>query len=220
MNSKDYGKIRDASMERRKALGAKKRADYATEDVLSNFKRLGEAARVLRIDALLKLHPALGYSTFMEIMKIDRRINVILNGNNPQNELMTDTFDDQKNYTDLSEAIYLELSGLVEQGKRVQKRNRNYINGRAKEYRVKHAKERDGFVVIRASGSHGLFDLVAIRAPGKRGTNSDHEGRGDGLIQLIQCKSGKSQERELKKLRDSGIIEIYGGMYKVEVLLV
>jgi Holliday junction resolvase len=40
--------------------------------------------------------------------------------------------------------------------------NRNYERGRAKEYRVKKQYEKLGCIVIRASGSHGFADLVAL----------------------------------------------------------
>lgn len=51
--------------------------------------------------------------------------------------------------------------------------NRNYRRGRALEYRIKKWLEERGFRVIRASGSHGEYDLVAI---------SDKE------VVFIQCK--------------------------------
>ena len=41
--------------------------------------------------------------------------------------------------------------------------NRNYIKGRAHEYDVKALLEQAGYTVTRASGSHGIFDLIAIR---------------------------------------------------------
>lgn len=51
--------------------------------------------------------------------------------------------------------------------------NANYLTGRRWEYtRMKYYRDQ-GYTVIRASGSHGLFDLVCIRA---------------NEIMLIQCK--------------------------------
>lgn len=39
--------------------------------------------------------------------------------------------------------------------------NKNYIRGRNIEYKAKKELEAQGYTVIRASGSHGIFDLVA-----------------------------------------------------------
>ena len=52
--------------------------------------------------------------------------------------------------------------------------NRNYISGRAFEYKRKKAWEERGYTVIRASGSHGRWDLVAVKP--------------NSPVVLIQCK--------------------------------
>lgn len=54
----------------------------------------------------------------------------------------------------------------------------NYTRGRAFEYVRKAFYEEMGYAVLRTAGSHGLFDLVAIR-----GTQ----------VMLIQCKRVRSQ---------------------------
>ena len=41
--------------------------------------------------------------------------------------------------------------------------NRKYISGRNFEYKIKQELEEDGFTVIRASGSHGVYDLVGFK---------------------------------------------------------
>jgi len=41
--------------------------------------------------------------------------------------------------------------------------NKNYLTGRAYEYKAKKVLEEDGYTVIRAAGSHGLWDLIAVR---------------------------------------------------------
>jgi len=51
--------------------------------------------------------------------------------------------------------------------------NTNYLAGRRLEYEVKKVFEAQGYHVIRASGSHGLYDLVCIRS---------------NQIILVQCK--------------------------------
>ena len=68
--------------------------------------------------------------------------------------------------------------------------NRNYLKGRAFEYRVKKFLEDMGFTVIRASGSHGKYDICAFYRNGNK-----------SLSLLIQCKSmkGKSNVNNVYK---------------------
>lgn len=57
--------------------------------------------------------------------------------------------------------------------------NPNYVAGRAQEYSsMKQWKER-GYSTIRASGSHGQFDVIAFRS--------------DRKPELIQCKLVKTE---------------------------
>lgn len=65
--------------------------------------------------------------------------------------------------------------------------NKRYVKGRALEYKVKHYLETLGYKVIRAAGSHGQWDLVAI-----------HPEHCDVLF--IQCKSDKKS-----KVEDAGL---------------
>jgi Holliday junction resolvase len=64
--------------------------------------------------------------------------------------------------------------------------NSNYIAGRKLEYTVMHDLEADGWLVSRASGSHGVFDLIALKP--------------DGQVRLIQCKLTKN-EKEIPRLK-------------------
>lgn len=41
--------------------------------------------------------------------------------------------------------------------------NKNYIKGRAFEYKRMKAWERNGYTVLRTAGSHGFADLVAVK---------------------------------------------------------
>lgn len=41
--------------------------------------------------------------------------------------------------------------------------NRNYLRSRARETSKKHELEKEGYFVIRAAGSKGFADLIAIR---------------------------------------------------------
>lgn len=68
--------------------------------------------------------------------------------------------------------------------------NKNYISGRRWEYKVKDQWEKDGYVVIRASGSHGDFDLVAF---------NPH------LVDMpyfIQCKRTRSESEGMRLLKE------------------
>jgi len=37
--------------------------------------------------------------------------------------------------------------------------NKNYVKGRSKEYRLKRKYERQGYIVLRTSGSHGDLQI-------------------------------------------------------------
>jgi len=66
--------------------------------------------------------------------------------------------------------------------------NRNYVNGRAFEYRVKNYLEKKGFFVVRSASSKGPFDLIAINRYMTYG---------------IQCKAnGKVSKKELETIRE------------------
>lgn len=61
--------------------------------------------------------------------------------------------------------------------------NKNYLKGRAKEYRLKKELERAGLIVLRTAGSYGFADLIAI-------------DKKKWLIRFIQCKPNNFSERE------------------------
>ena len=64
----------------------------------------------------------------------------------------------------------------------------NYRRGADFERRVCKYFEKQGYFTIRSSGSHGLIDLVAIKA---------------GEVKLIQCKlDGKLSLAELEQLQE------------------
>lgn len=81
-----------------------KRADYGTEDVLSNFKRLSEASKAIN----LNVNTPIGYALFMVLMKIDRINNLLTNGKIPNNEGISDSFDDGINYFKLAACLFEE----------------------------------------------------------------------------------------------------------------
>ena len=88
----------------------KKGNDYATEDALSNFKRLSSAANILGID----VKTPIGYSLFMVLMKLDRINNLLTSGKTPKNESVADSFNDLLGYGFLSKCIYMESVDVKE----------------------------------------------------------------------------------------------------------
>ena len=105
MNNKTYNNLIKSYTKDRHDLGNKKNDDYAGDtDRLANFKRLPKAA------SLLGVHPSntgLDYALFMALMKIDRILNVLANGE-AKNESVEDSFKDLSNYVELAYALYKE----------------------------------------------------------------------------------------------------------------
>ncbi len=67
--------------------------------------------------------------------------------------------------------------------------NRNYISGRAKEYRTKKKLERHGWICLRTAGSHGFADLVCVN-------------KEEGTIKFIQCKPKRFSHKKKKMLEE------------------
>jgi Holliday junction resolvase len=75
-----------------------------------------------------------------------------------------------------------------------------YLKGRRYEYLVKDKLEKEGYIVIRASGSHGKWDLVAVHPVLKD-------------IRLIQIKYKKN-------LKSKIISSIYGKYMVYDELMI
>jgi hypothetical protein len=81
-----------------------------------------------------------------------------------------------------------------------------------------------GYVVLRSAGSHGEFDLCAIKSPPPTRASTPFpdvvSGRNMrlwfGEIKLIQCKVGKSKKRAIKEVLASDI-KRFEGLYAVSV---
>lgn len=69
--------------------------------------------------------------------------------------------------------------------------NKNYIAGRRFEYKVKKYYEKQGYTVLRTSGSHGFADLIVVR----NGVNPKR-------IVFIQCKNRKPTKQETKEFEE------------------
>lgn len=76
--------------------------DYATEDVLSNFKQVSSASKVLNIN----VGDPTNYALFMCILKIARLTNLINNNKTPNNESIDDSFVDLIGYSKLAYCNY------------------------------------------------------------------------------------------------------------------
>lgn len=68
--------------------------DYATEDTLSNFKRLSKIGKLYRIT----FDSPYEYALFMTLMKLDRVQNLLKQQKQPKNESVRDTIQDAFNY--------------------------------------------------------------------------------------------------------------------------
>jgi len=108
MKEEEYLKIIEDSWKRRREIHTKKTHDYATEDVLSNFKRVALMIQILGVDPTTPHGMACVYI----LLKIDRFCNLSFRkvGELPSNEAVGDTLDDMKNYMDLLEACYIEYT--------------------------------------------------------------------------------------------------------------
>ena len=101
-----------------------------------------------------------------------------------------------------------------------------YEQGRRYEYKIKKQLEKEGRNVTRSAGSHGDFDLIAIRpVEDKNGVYREQHthipvkwsSHTNPMIKLIQLKTGRSAKRAKKTVEDSGLKNKYSGLYSVSV---
>jgi len=104
MNQEDFNRLVRDSFGSRMAIFEKKGHDYATEDCLSNFKRMSALCKLLRIN----LDTPKGTALFYIVMKLDRLTNLINKGEAPANESLEDTINDMQNYIDLFRGLLYE----------------------------------------------------------------------------------------------------------------
>jgi len=78
--------------------------------------------------------------------------------------------------------------------------NRNYTAGRSYEYKAKKVLEREGYTVTRAAGSHGKWDLIAVK-----------EGSSEP-VRCIQIKRTKT-EAGVKQLFGKFVPETNGNAF-------
>ena len=65
--------------------------------------------------------------------------------------------------------------------------NKNYIEGRRKEYAVINEERAKGNIAFRTAGSHSFVDVISIDVIAR-------------VIKFIQCKSGEFSDVERNKL--------------------
>lgn len=104
MNKQEFGVLYYETVKKLENVLVNKANDYATQDVLSNFKRLSAAAKALELDVTTPL----GYALFMCLMKLDRINNVTKNHKQVKNEGIEDSFVDLWGYAILGLGLFLE----------------------------------------------------------------------------------------------------------------
>ena len=82
---------------KRLSISEKKSHDYATEDILSNFKRVSLILKTLNVNC----QSPQGYCLALIILKLDRLCNLLNSSKAPKYESINDTFNDLQNYIDL-----------------------------------------------------------------------------------------------------------------------
>jgi hypothetical protein len=105
MNRSDFTALTTGIHEDRMSLILKKAADYATEDVLSNFKRMSDTCARLNI---APARSACDCALFLLVLKVDRWCNLRNKGEKPRNESVEETVRDLHNYIDLAYACEKE----------------------------------------------------------------------------------------------------------------
>jgi len=98
--------IIDNANERRLGIIHQRSEEYASEtDVLSNFKRVAEICSILGVNT----REPFGCILYMKVHKLDRLCNMLYDRVNPTiTPTIQDTLDDDRNYTDLLEALLRE----------------------------------------------------------------------------------------------------------------
>lgn len=102
MNREQQIKIYQEIDEKLLKMSSSKAHDYATEDVLHNFKTVSAAAKELG----LNVTDPTNYALFMVLLKIARLSNLINTKKWPNNESMEDSFLDGINYFKLAYCNY------------------------------------------------------------------------------------------------------------------
>ena len=122
MNRSDFTALIIGIHEDRTSLLLSKAHDYATDDVLSNFKRMNTICTQLNINTA---RSAWDCAMFLLVLKLERWCNLTNKGETPKHERIEDTVKDLHNYIDLAYGCQIEggISELLD-------RNSRYGNSR------------------------------------------------------------------------------------------
>lgn len=104
MNRDKFNSLVDDFLANSQKILKSKSHDYATEDVLSNFKRVSKIAKEYRFD----FSSPSEYALFMACLKTDRIMNLFKGQKKPENEAIEDSFVDLLNYCLLAYICYKE----------------------------------------------------------------------------------------------------------------
>ena len=102
MNRSDFTALTTGVHQARMNLMLGKSHDYATDDVLSNFKRMNHVCELFGINTS---RGAWDCAMFLALIKIDRWCNLVNSDKAPVNEKIEDTVCDLHNYIDLAYGI-------------------------------------------------------------------------------------------------------------------
>lgn len=105
MKIEEARKYQKKSFDDRWKIRESKSHDYATEDILSNFKRRALLFDILEIDITTPHGVALGDA----VLKVDRICNLLFRRKDkPKHESVKDSIIDLKNYIDLAEECLID----------------------------------------------------------------------------------------------------------------
>jgi len=105
MNRETFEDLCNTWHEAELKLSRAKGHDYATEDVLANFKRMYKICKLYNIDPTKRPQDVFWFYLFI---KIDRLRNLICSDKIPQNEAVTDSYRDISLYLKLLRAFLKE----------------------------------------------------------------------------------------------------------------
>lgn len=117
MTKKDFLKFADDCYEKQMQVNKSKCHDYATDDVLSNFKRVAEICKLWNIN----VHTPEGVAMFFIIHKLDRNNNLKLKKDISCESIEDTMVLDLPNYIRLHNAILRESSQNSEHCEEVNK---------------------------------------------------------------------------------------------------
>ena len=95
----------------RMALSRSKGHDYATEDILANFKRMYKACDIYDLQPGKRIEDVF---LFYILIKLDRTVNLLHADKKPNNESLDDTMQDIGLYIELMRAYLEERSACTQ----------------------------------------------------------------------------------------------------------